>query len=145
MENSSSFNKIYQATFQRLEVDNDGLVEDSRSIRMIVDKKIFFNNLLFGTQIKSEVRGANLYSIPASYGLIGSLFYYLILIYLVCVFINPLQIFSELNKTLVLLLMNLFHRPELLSFFASLILFSFIILYKKHIYFDRSFNSYSNA
>lgn len=136
MDNNSSFNKIYQATFQRLEVDDDGLVEDSRSIRMDIDKQIFLNNILFGTQLKSDVRGANLYSIPASYGLIGSIFYYLILIYLVYVFINPLQPFSEFNKTLVLLLMNLYHRPELLSFFASLILFSFIILYKKHIYFD---------
>lgn len=145
MENNSSFNKIYQATFQRLEVDDDGLVEDSRSIRMEVDKKIFLNNILFGSQMKSEVRGANLYSIPASYGLIGSFFYYLILIYLVYLFINPLQPFSDLNKIIVLLLMNLYHRPELLSFFASLILFSFIILFKKHIYFDRFINSNSNS
>jgi hypothetical protein len=145
MENNSSFNKIYQATFQRLEVNDEGLVEDSRSIRMDVDKKIFLNNFLFGTQLKSEVRGANLYSIPASYGLIGCIFYYLILIYLVYIFINPLQPFSELNKTLLLLLMNLYHRPELLSFFASLILFSFIFLFKKNNHFDRFINSNTHA
>jgi hypothetical protein len=142
MEESSNLNKIYQATFQRLEIDKDGLVEDSRSIRMDIDKKIFNENILFGTQQKSDVRGANLFSIPASYGIVGTFFYYLILIYFIFNYINFKEIFNTSNKVIFLILLNLYHRPELLSYFSSLILFSFIITYKT-IKIDRSINNYS--
>jgi hypothetical protein len=145
METSSSLNKIYQASFARLEVNDYGLVDDSRSSRMVIDKKLFLENLFFGNQNKREVRGANLYSIPASYGLIGTLFYYLILLYLTYIFFKPFQPFADSNKVLLLILMNLYHRPELLSFFASLILCSFIMLSKKLFYCDRFIDSNPNA
>lgn len=145
---SSNINKIYQASFKRLEFNNDGFaegqLEGSRPQRMKTDLKTFSKNIFFGAGT-SNARGANLYSIPAAFGIIGTFFYYLVLIYLIYNLINLSNLFSEPNKIIFLILINLYHRPELLSFFASLILFLFIILNQKKTKLDRLTNSYTNT
>jgi hypothetical protein len=131
-ENDVAIEKIYSSTFERLQFKESGeLQDDSRSSRMKIDKKNFTDNILFGTNNIQNVLAANLYSIPAKYGIIGTIFYYLLFLYLIVEFFGLNSILSAYNKSIILMLLILYHRPEVLSFFISLIFIAFILT-KKH-------------
>lgn len=124
---------IFDASFKRFEMNDSGLVEDNRSALSENDKKVFLKYPLMGAGTAQEkISGSNSFSILATYGIFGVLFYYSFLFYL----FYQILFFSFNNflfyfKILIVILINFYSRPEISSVF-SLLVFVSLIYYLKH-------------
>lgn len=128
---NESLKAVYDFTFQRFEMDDSGsgLAKNNRSELSSHDKNVFFNNPLLGVGLaKEEVWGSNFYSIFARYGIVGSLFYYSLLVYLLFLIILLERKKRTIYlKILFIILINFYHRPEMSSVFALLFFVALII------------------
>lgn len=124
---------IYDATFKRFEMDDSGLAENNRSALSDNDKKIFLEYPLLGSgTTKEKISGSNLFSILASYGIFGTLFYYAFLLYFILqITLMSYKYFLFYLKILLLLLLNFYSRPEISSVFTLLVFVS-IIYYNRN-------------
>ncbi len=127
---NATVNKIYGFTFKRFEINEKGLVEDNRKSHLENDKSIFLTNPLFGAENKKLVSGANFFSIFAYYGLVGSLFYYGLLILLFIYILSLRRRKTFFLKIFFIILLSLYHRPELSSVFTSMVFISMIYYFK---------------
>jgi hypothetical protein len=132
---TDAMNIIKANTISRFERGKDGSLKgDSRAEIKEIDKEIFLKYPVFGSEGTAEVRnGANIYYIPACYGIIGSLFYYALLIYLFILIMcqNKEQRILYL-KVFFLIIINFYHRPEMLAVFTSLVFISLIVFIKEN-------------
>lgn len=121
--------QLYTMSFARFMENEEGVMTGNNRIdRMEEDKAVFQSSPILGVgSVKDEVRGANIYSILAKYGIIGSIFYYIFIIYLLILIIN-LKKSSRLFylKIFFIILLGFYHRPELSSVFSLLIFISLI-------------------
>jgi len=119
---------IYDSTFKRFEINDSGLAENNRSDLSDNDKKVFFKYPLLGSgTTKEKISGSNLYSILASYGIFGSLFYYAFLLYFIFqITLMSFKHFLFYLKILILILLNFYSRPEISSVFTLLVFVSII-------------------
>jgi hypothetical protein len=125
-----SLSKLYEFTFKRFELDDSGagLAENNRADLSEHDRKLFFDNPFFGTgSTRVEVWGSNFYSVFAKYGIIGSLFYYAMLVYLLFLIVQlKTKKLIFYLKIVFIILINFYHRPEMSSVFAMLFFISLI-------------------
>jgi hypothetical protein len=144
-KNNATYEKLYAFTFKRLEMNDRGLVENGRTSRMEHDKEIFYRYPLFGAGfVNEQIKGANLYSAFAHYGIIGCFFYYIFLIYYLFLIIKlrwKKRLFY--TKIYLLILLTFYHRPELSSV-LTLLVFIFIIYHIKYEVEHTSQNIYEN-
>jgi len=119
---------IYDSTFKRFEMNDSGLAENNRSDLSDNDKKIFLKYPLLGAGgTKEKISGSNLFSILASYGIFGSLFYYVLLLYFIFqIILMSYKYFLFYLKILLLILLNFYSRPEISSVFTLLVFVSII-------------------
>lgn len=126
--NNETISKVYEFTFKRFELDDNGLAQNNRAGNSEHDRAVFYQYPILGAgSAKKEVIGSNLFAIPAQYGIVGTFFYYAFLVYF------ALQIISIkgkrrffYSKILLLILLNFYHRPELSSVFTLLVFISII-------------------
>jgi hypothetical protein len=122
---------LYDFTFKRFELDDSGsgLADNNREELSNNDKQIFLSHPFLGVGLNSEVSGSNFYSIFARYGIIGSLFYYALLVYLIFLIIQlKREKLIFYLKILFLILINFYHRPEMSALF-TLVFFVALIVY----------------
>jgi len=118
-------NKINEMSFSRLEETSTDFSNSNRGELVINDFKLFKDNPILGVGYSNpKVSGSNFFSIFARFGIIGSLFYYLLFIYLFFVIIK-IQSFYYFKFFLVLLI-SLLTRPEFSSLLSLLIFYTFI-------------------
>ena len=127
-ESNPVVTRLYDFTIGRLFFKSDGLESSNRGGLMENDLKIFSSFPLLGVGNSVEVGGANLFSVFARFGIIGWLFYNIFILYLLVVslFRFNLKNRSVYIKSLVLLILIMFYRPELSSLFSMLLLYSII-------------------
>lgn len=120
--------QLYTISFARFIENEDGVMAGNNRIdRMDEDKAVFQNSPILGVgSAENEVRGANIYSILAQHGIIGSIFYYIFIIYLLFLIINLKQSRLFYLKIFFIILLSFYHRPELSSVFSLLIFISLI-------------------
>jgi hypothetical protein len=125
---NNSILTLKKMTVERIKLDEKRtFVGNNRFEASSHDKKIFFQNPLFGTQSKEEIKGISFYYVFAMYGIIGSFFYYGLLVYFIFRILQmrgPTQIFFF--KIIALIMLNLFHRPDFLSVFTLITIYSMI-------------------
>jgi len=112
--NNLNLNFLYDLTFARLQETYSGLEESNRGFLMEHDLKLFLQNPFFGVGPAKYVAGANVFAIPAKYGIVGSFFFYAVLIWLILIIFNK-KVNTGYIRVLFILLLSLFHRPELSS------------------------------
>ena len=119
---------IYDSTFKRFEMNDSGLAENNRSALSDNDKKVFLKYPMLGAGSKKEkISGSNLFSILATYGIFGSLFYYALLLYFIFqIILMSYKYFLFYLKILLLILINFYSRPEISSVFTLLVFVSII-------------------
>ena len=124
--------KFYDLSFKRLEINEKGIAGNNRFFRSDNDKKIFYKYPILGAGSQNKlILGSNFFSIFAKYGLLGSLFYYAFLVYLLLLILTMRGNRQNFYlKILILILLNFFHRPELSSVFALLVMVSIIYFIK---------------
>lgn len=115
--------KIYSMTFERLLMLREGFSSTNRSDLLVRDFAVFKENPLLGIGTESNrLGGANFWAIFARYGIIGSLFYYIHILYLVYVAIHSRRM---VNLIIVIIIFSmLFYRPELSSVLTLLCIFT---------------------
>ena len=130
LNNYSGDNKsllyLNKFTFERFKMDADGNISgNNRKDASIADKKIFFDNLFWGVGDSTQIAGNNVFSVVARFGIIGSLFYYAIIIYFIILILKAPNTDKQIYiKVLFLILMNLFHRPEFSAAFIIISLYT---------------------
>ena len=119
--------KVYELTFDRLLSTKDGLSNTNRADLFSKDLSVFLKNPLLGIGSNNqELGGSNFFAIFARYGIIGSIFYYIQLIFL---FFYSISSQDKLNiKCFIVLLMTLFYRPELSSVLTLLCIYTLTIM-----------------
>lgn len=119
---------IYDSTFKRFEMNDSGLAENNRSALSDNDKKVFLKYPLLGAGgTKEKISGSNLFSILATYGIFGALFYYALLLYFIFqIILMSYKYFLFYLKILLLILVNFYSRPEISSVFTLLVFVSII-------------------
>ncbi len=124
--NDDFLKEVKKNTFERFEQDGSGDFKgNNRADAMKEDKAVFLENPFWGVVDSKKVRGSNIYSILGSYGVLGSVFYYILLVYGIALIflITDKASYWKALKVMILIALNFFHRPE---FASSLI---FIIIY----------------
>ena len=117
--------KVYEITVNRLSVTNNGISNTNRSDLLTKDLNLFLNNPFFGVgSLNKDLGGANFFAIFARYGIVGSLFYYIHLLYLFYVSIKSKKQIQINIKCFIVLLMTLFYRPELSSVLTLLSIYT---------------------
>lgn len=113
-------------TIERFDKDTNKL--NSRSDLQEEDKLSFFNNPILGS---GKSRGANVYETLAYGGIVGSLIMFLPLI-LVFYYIlkSPSTVRVDGLKVLFIIILQVFHRPNITSVLSLVIIFSFCYYYK---------------
>lgn len=122
---------LKENTFERFQDDGSGDFKgNNRAVSMKADKATFIENPYFGVVNNKNVHGANIYSILARFGIFGSIFYYILLIYgIFLIFLMPsISDFFTAIKIMILITINFFHRPEFVSSFIFVIIY--VIVYK---------------
>lgn len=137
---NESLIKLKSITVDRIKLNKKGnIVGDNRQEFSLHDKKLFLKHPILGIQIEGQVKGSNLYSIFAKYGLLGSFFYYAFLVYF---FVQILKLRGEMQlkffKLFFIIIANFFHRPEFSAVFTLLVIYSMIT------YVDSYFNEPSS-
>ncbi len=122
--------RFSELTFERLEKNEDGDFKgNSRKELQENDKQLFLKNPIFGAGSDS-VRGSNVYAVLAQYGIFGSLIHYSpYILLLILILGSPPNIKKEGIKIFLLLLINLWHRPNISSVLSMTISFCFIYYY----------------
>lgn len=118
-------------TFERFEGDGSGDFKgNNRAAAMKGDKVTFLENPCWGVVDVKKVQGSNIYSVLASFGIFGSIFYYFLLIYGIALIflITDKAGFWIALKIMILIVLNFFHRPEFASSFIFIVVY--IIVYK---------------
>lgn len=115
-------------TFERFETSDDGLLKgDNRVDAQRIDKDIFVNNILCGVVDSTNLGGNNIYTVLARFGIVGSIFYYLLIFYFLRLILKlPHKQRVIYLKLLFILLLNLFHRPEFSSAFIIISIYTMI-------------------
>ncbi len=133
-DENPSVKRLSELTFERLEKTEDGDFKGNTRINLQEnDKQLFLKNPFFGAGLDS-VRGANIYEILAQYGLFGSLIHYSpYILLLILIFKSSSEVKKEGLKIFLLLLINLWHRPNISSVLSMIITFCFIHYYISHI------------
>ena len=122
---------LKENTFERFQDDGSGDFKgNNRAVSMKADKATFIENPYFGIVNVKNLHGANIYSVLARFGIFGSVFYYLLLIYgIILIFLMPSKSdFFTAIKIMILITINFFHRPEFVSSFIFVIIY--VIVYK---------------
>lgn len=122
---------IKQNTFERFEEDGSGDFKgNNRATSMKADKATFLENPCWGVVDSKKVHGSNIYSILASFGIFGSVFYYILLLYGIALIflITDKASFWTAIKIMILIGLNFFHRPEFASAFIFIIVY--VLVYK---------------
>jgi hypothetical protein len=122
---------LKQNTIERFEGDGSGDFKgNNRAEAMKEDKASFLDNPFFGVVEIQKVRGSNIYSILANFGIFGSVFYYILLLYGIALIllITDKAYFWVSIKIMILIGLNFFHRPEFASTFIFLIVY--LLVYK---------------
>lgn len=113
-------------TIERFDKDTDKL--NSRSDLQEEDKLSFLNNPILGS---GKSRGANVYETLAYGGIVGSLIMFLPMI-LVFYYIlkSPSTVRVDGLKVFFIIIIQVFHRPNITSVLSLVIIFSFCYYYK---------------
>lgn len=122
---------VKQNTFERFEEDGSGDFKgNNRATAMKADKATFLENPCWGVVDSKKVHGSNIYSILASFGIFGSVFYYILLLYGIALIflITDKASFWTALKIMILIGLNFFHRPEFASAFIFIIVY--VLVYK---------------
>lgn len=129
---------LYSQTLGRLEIDNSkGIKGNTRAIQQAADKKTFLDNILIGKGLSNR-GGANMYAVLAKHGIIGTIFYYSLLLYFMIKLIKIIPNKAFCFKILILISLSFFHRPELTSSFGLIVIATMIISINKEDYFNEN-------
>jgi hypothetical protein len=131
LNDNESYLKLYEMSFGRIEDTQNGLSTSNRGALMNLDLSSFLSNPIFGVGPKNIVAGANIFAIPAKYGIVGMFFFYIFLLWLFILLIKKNKNLSYF-KLFMILLLSLFHRPELSSVFTLIFLYFFIYSLRKN-------------
>jgi len=134
--NNPSLKLVKKYTIERFALDDSGQLSNNNRTEHEEYNKIIFQKypLLGSTKKENKVRGSNLYAIIAEHGVIGSFFYYLFLVYMIIISLKlDRRIRFILIKIIMLILLNVYHRPELGGLLMNLIFVSIILHYKYYL------------
>lgn len=125
---NESIQRIRQSTIERFEINEDGeLSGNSRKLHTEHDKQVFLDNPFWGVGDPNLTMGSNHFTVFARFGILGSLFYYLLMIYFFHLILCLHGSFrSTCFKVILLILINLFHRPEFASAFIIVSIYTMI-------------------
>lgn len=116
---------INKMTFSRVQETSEDFSGSNRGGLMANDYNVFIDNPLLGAGYSNpQIFGSNFFSIFARYGIIGAVFYYLMLLYLLITLIKFNNFYY--TKFLFVIVIVLVHRPEISSILTLLLLYSFI-------------------
>jgi len=122
---NQSIRYVKRYTVGRLEITDEGRLRgDNRSRKADIDREVFLNNFYWGDVVGSNVSGANVYSVLASHGIFGAMFYYLLIFYFVFLLFRYSKINNIYLKVMILVLANVFHRPEFVHPFMIISLYT---------------------
>ena len=115
-------------TVNRLKAKDQGLIEgNNRRISSLHDRQIFFKHPILGVQGTEEIKGISFFYILAINGILGSIFYYGLLVYFL---IKIFKLHGEEQifflKIFFLIIINFFHRPDFSAVFTLLAIYSMI-------------------
>ncbi len=103
---------------------------DNRSDRVENDKRVFFKYPMLGSgNIKEHIMHSNYCSVLAQFGLIGAMFHYsFYLFYILCILrsVSGRNDLLFYGKIILLIFINIFHRPDFSPAIISLIFCSLI-------------------
>ncbi|MCV9931275.1 oligosaccharide repeat unit polymerase [Flavobacterium sp. LS1R47] len=117
--------KINEMSFSRLEETSTDFSNSNRGELVVNDFKLFSESPILGVGYSNpKISGSNFFSIFARFGIIGSIFYYLLFIYLFWAIIKIKSFYYF--KFFVVLLISLMHRPEFSSLLSLLIFYCLI-------------------
>jgi hypothetical protein len=111
------YDKITSMTIDRFTETQMDISSTNRGDLMELDYKTFIENPVFGVGLDDNViAGSNVYAILAKYGIVGSFFFYIFLFYMFFL-VMKMRFTRSIKylKVLIILLVSLFHRPELSS------------------------------
>jgi hypothetical protein len=125
-DESMIIDKIYNLTFERVFSLNEGFAGTNRSDLLEKDFAFFIDNPFLGVGTNNaNLGGANFWAIFARYGVIGSLFYYIHILYMGYVAIRSRRL---VNFNLIIVIFSmLFYRPELSSVLTLLCIITLVI------------------
>lgn len=126
-------NNINNFTLKRFTATDEKsiLSGGSRSTKQKNDRLIFLDNPYWGIPDKSKVNGSNVFSTLAGHGILGSMFYYLLLLYFVYLILKKSITFKDASiylKVFFLIIINFYHRP---GFMDSFIVISVYVIISK--------------
>lgn len=115
-------------TVDRLKYKENGIISgNNRREASIHDRQIFFRHPVLGSQGREGLKGISFFFVLASHGLLGSVFYYSLLLYFL---IRILKLHGEeqifLLKIYFLIVINFFHRPDFSSVLTLLAIYCMI-------------------
>jgi len=120
---------IRQNTVERFEMDDDGesFIGNNRYWHQVNDRNTFLENPIWGVVKDDTVWGSNIYAIFARFGLLGSMFYYLLVLYFISLILVADNNVKKLYyKIVIVILFNLFHRPEFSAAFITIIIYTMV-------------------
>lgn len=125
-----TFKRLAKWTVERFESSEDGeLKGNSRHEHIVADRKVFLENKFLGAGHRAVI-GANLYGILGEYGVIGTFVYYIPLYLLFLRILKAPRCYRiEGLKIFFLLVVNLYHRPNITSVLSMVIIFCFCSYY----------------
>lgn len=131
-ESNPVVSRLYDFTFGRLFFKSEGLESSNRGGLMENDLRIFSSSPLLGVGNSMDVGGANIFSIFARFGILGWVFYNIFIVYILIksLISHKLKNRFVYIRSLVLLMLIMFYRPELSSLFSILLLYSIIFSMK---------------
>jgi hypothetical protein len=129
-EQSDLIAKVYELTFERLLSTKDGITNTNRGDLFSKDLNTFLTNPLLGIGTNNDdIGGSNFFAIFARYGVIGSIIFYIHIIYFFLVSVLSRNILNI--KCFIVLIMTLFYRPELSSVLTLLCIYTLTIFITK--------------
>ena len=135
--NNPSLKLVKKYTIERFALDDSGQLSNNNRTELEEHNKIIFQKYpLLGSEktANNEVWGSNLYAIVATHGLIGSFFYYLFFVYMIIISLKlDRRNRFILIKIIMLILLNVYHRPELGGLLMNLVFTSIILYYKYYL------------
>jgi hypothetical protein len=128
------YTKFTSMTIDRFIETQTDPSSSNRSDLMKHDYKAFIENPFFGTGPSSDsVAGSNVYAVIAKYGIVGSLFFYIFLVYiLLLIFKIRNKEKTKFLKLFFIISLSFFHRPELSSVFTLSIFYMIIYFLRFH-------------
>lgn len=136
----TDYNRIYSLTLERLEQGDDGTIKGNNRENLKQNALIYFKeNPILGkgkTAFEGNTGeiGANIFFYGALYGIVGYIFIYIIIYYLILFIIikhNVMPEWHEGLKCCLLIIINLFQRPDMTGIFPlfSLTIFALCVFH----------------